>query len=138
MARDFGLTLTAFQLGYRGRQTSMQRNAINGSSSTGGLSERRAMPNHTADVQAVPQPDAHRARDQDLQTSEGFSFLIWREIYRVIVLHEREALERAMVTQFDIEVKQCHAHSESELIIKCRFVCEPGKRPKLMTMNTSR
>ena len=67
----------------------------------------------------------------DRQTTEDFSFHIWRQIFEFIVRNEKKALEDFSTVRFQIEVIERRSHvPEVVPIVKIELICEPGKPAK--------
>ena len=60
------------------------------------------------------------ARDED------FSFLIWQQIFKVIVENEQRALESGETVQCEFELLQ-HASCSQISLVRVKLVCEPGR-----------
>lgn len=67
------------------------------------------------------------------QTTEDFSFLVWREVFRAIANIQRKAVEISQTVELEIKVNQfTHHPAEQEVIVfRAEVICEPGKRPRL-------
>ena len=74
-----------------------------------------------------------RLFDSPDQTPEAdFSFSLWREIFAVIVLNEKKALDTFETVEFELEVMhRVTSEPRSQCIIKMQLVAEPGKPARL-------
>ena len=64
----------------------------------------------------------------DRQTTEDFSFHIWRQIFASIVRNEKKALEDFSTVRFEIEVNERRSDAREVVpILKIELICEPGK-----------
>lgn len=69
-------------------------------------------------------------------TDEDFSFAVWRQIFFLVVEHERQAVESGRTVQFELEVFERAAPSESIPIINLQVICEPGKPARALSVRT--
>jgi hypothetical protein len=77
-------------------------------------------------------PRTHNALEPELQTTEDFSFHIWRQIFRTIVRNEQKAMQTGETVSFAFEVRrQDTDDGNSAPVVKVEVVCEPGKQPRL-------
>jgi hypothetical protein len=63
------------------------------------------------------------------QSTDDFSFDIWRQIFRAIVRNEKKAMDSGETVLFEIEVTERDSGVPNKLsVLKIDLVCEPGKQ----------